>query len=344
MTIEDSQICNNEACLNGGGLYNSFTDTIIDNCLFDSNRMITNDTENYSGGGGIFVYGLFSDYSHETLILNSTIINNTADNTSLFKNCEKNGAYGGGIYAEEASVTVENSTIESNFSGYAGGGAANYSYQDHSYMTISNSVIRLNQTGVYGGGIYSGRNFYNYRTPTSNLTVTDSVITDNTADSNGGGIIAYDSYVILASSTVTSNSAGVKAGGFGLASVHDFSVATVTFNDINSNNADEGAGIYILDQYSNDWLTATIYGNNIHDNAADSNGGGIYIYNQYVSGEAVEPAVYNADGDPWLEFDCPASNTAAVEGNDTTDNNNHYSGNTVNSDPDATGVDIEFEP
>jgi len=298
--------------------------------------LITADTQDQSGGGGIFVTGLFDDFSHETLILNSTITNNTANHTSA--NSEDNGAYGGGLYTKEASVTIENSTVENNTSGYAGGGVANYSKVSDSHMTVKNCVIRSNQTGEEGGGIYSGNytKSYGFQGDKSYLTVTDSLITDNTSNLNGGGIIAYDSHIILENSTITSNNTTERCGGVGLRSFDTTCVATVTFNDILSNEADIGAGIYINDQDS-DWFSGTIYGNNIHDNAADTKGGGIYVYNTNA------PAVFNADGDAWLEFDCPASDTADVEGNNTPANDNDYSGNTVNSDPDANGADIEYE-
>ena len=378
-TITNTEITQNSAS-NGGGGFEGGGGVMVFNSLFSTYDSTYTLNETSESGGGIYLeYMDLGGYQTVADIQRSSINDNTA---------EKSGA---GIYATNCTITIEDSEINKNESNTNGGGIAIGG--EEPTVDISNSYINNNSSGLEGGGIYAysedvggsleidsstiqgnssqngGAIYLSYIV----VSVTNTIVSDNSASFSGGGIGVFgslmDTLFTTYNSTYTSNEASQDGGGI-YASAEEFlspflrttvdiqscfisdniadfngggiclkalnvdTVATLTSNDILSNIAEKGAGIYIKEDQDNNF-TGTIYGNDIKDNAVNSAGGGIYLFNT--------PAVFNADGDAWLEFDCPASDTADVEGNDTPANNNNYSGNTVNASDTATGAHIEFE-
>jgi CSLREA domain-containing protein len=131
-------------------------------------------------------------------------------------------AYGGGIYNEGSALSL-NDVVIANNSAYTGGGGL---YSDGGSVSLTNSTIRNNTTG-FGGGIY-----FSAARPAS-LTLTDSSILDNTAQSTGGGIYNDGSVTTLIRSTVARNSAGFAGGGI-FNSTGSFSDAPNSLTLINS--------------------------------------------------------------------------------------------------------------
>jgi hypothetical protein len=213
----------------------------IDN---DGALMITDSTiSNNSGGtsGGIHSNGSLS-------ITNSTISGNHAVD------------YGGGIYGV---VTLTNSTVTGNTltgSGILNGGGI------YGSGTISNCTISQNSAGSgRGGGIFNAFGL--------TLTITNSLVTGNTAGQNsGGGGIFTGNYgtVSLNNSTVSGNSAGAGGG------ICNSSNQTVTLHltncSITRNHAySEGGAI----SNGGSGATATITSSTISGNSATDFGGGI---------------------------------------------------------------------
>jgi hypothetical protein len=136
-----------------------------------------------SSGGGISVYlhtGGFMYIDH-TLISGNTATNN----------------YGGGLWVissgEPTTLKVLNSTLSSNKTGGAGGGAA---FFNALYTTITNTTIIGNSSGTLGGGIYSKVGI--------NTDVESSTITNNAA-LQGGGVSAYSGTPFTLHNTVVAN-------------------------------------------------------------------------------------------------------------------------------------------
>ena len=159
MTITNSSISNNFANANGGGIYN------LGNLSITNSHISENSTiNNINGFGG----GIYTDNGSLT-ISNSTIFGNTA-------------VKGAGIYRNETITMIINSNITGNSNGLNGSiGGGIYSYSSTPLgFSISGCLIDNNFSTSFGGGIYLSEN--------SRMTLTNSTITGNISNMNGGGI------------------------------------------------------------------------------------------------------------------------------------------------------------
>ena len=175
-TITDCTITGNEAkTLNrrGGGV-SCANAGVISNCT------ITNNTANQGGGIFFSVGGIATD---------CTISENLAVN------------YGGGVSFYYGG-TVSNCDIRANqVTKYYGGGV--YSLGDARIGTVVDCTIANNvNNGAKGGGIYG-----------KSVTVRNCVISNNVADTGGGGIQEQGTYVTLEHCTITGNVTGLGTGG-----------------------------------------------------------------------------------------------------------------------------------
>ena len=206
--------------------------------------------------------------SGNTVTIDSLTIRNGKANT------------GGGIYNDQSTLTVQNSTISGNTATYVGGGI----YNLYGTLTVDDSTISGNTATDDGGGIYIGYS--------GNLTVDGSTIRGNTADGNGGGICNQGHTWTVDDSTIRGNTA--KGSGGGIYSSVNLTVDASTISDntatyngggicvlgtltvqnssvINGNEANAGGGISRHGRGS-----MTIDQSTISDNTAKNNGGGIY--------------------------------------------------------------------
>lgn len=216
VTISNSSVSNNTAAASGGGLNLSGTITI-------RNAEIANNSAGGDGGG-------INDSFATVTLDDSTIAGNTATgagggmkggsitrNTTIRDN--EAGGLGGGISTLSPGVIL-NSTISGNTSGVSGGGISVAGGPAGFYtVTIGNSTISGNVTTGNGGGIAVGGTTIvddpdlSNRFPELDYTsevvtvagdviVTNSTITNNTADSDrdreggGGGISNALSFVL----------------------------------------------------------------------------------------------------------------------------------------------------
>lgn len=264
LTLTNCIVSNNSAG-EGGGIQTSYGLTTI----FDST--ITNNTvsdfigdRDISVGGGISHRG-----SGSTAIENSTISDNTAGSagggvsmgdlssdmgslsivdSTISGNTARSGA---GITSRRAeSATIENTVIENNIADF-GGGVSVASGTDVDAVEINNSIIRNNTAYGDGGGIYAD----------NDLTVRNSTISGNRANSDGGGIKSRYAGVAIYDSVIDSNSAGGNGGG-----IEDVDIIRGTTISNNSADGDGGgiaSGIGVI-------IDSTISGN-----TAGGDGGGI---------------------------------------------------------------------
>jgi hypothetical protein len=204
-TLEGFTI-NHQVGNSGRGIYITHSNISINNCTISSN------TIDFNGGG------ILNSYS-ELTITKSTVSGNATSSSGWW------GGNGGGIY-NSGRLTISGSTISGNTasslvcSGGNGGGIYN-SYDGR--LTISGSTISGNTTsalqictepwqvsghGGHGGGIYNE----------GSLTVSESTISNNTADVNGGGIYNDDSSssLTITGSTISGNSAAYWGEGGGI--------------------------------------------------------------------------------------------------------------------------------
>lgn len=115
---------------------------------------------------------------------------------------------GGGIYLSGGTLMADRLEVL-RCSGYRGGGLYLYSTS----AELNRSIVAGNSvssgTGAQGGGIY-------YRDATSGTTllrIADSILRDNTATDDGGGIEIYDGLVEVIRCTIHDNTSGDDGGG-----------------------------------------------------------------------------------------------------------------------------------
>ncbi len=144
----------------GGAIYNR-------NLLTLSEAIIT-DSRASADGGAIYTAP------------GSTLIVRDGSQIGLGKIGGVNTAdYGGGIYNDDGSVTIFDSTITDNAATFNGGGIYNYRGD---LSVESYSLVQENSAGDYGGGIYN--------VASGVVDVSNSTLVNNTAWA-GGGIYNY---------------------------------------------------------------------------------------------------------------------------------------------------------
>jgi predicted outer membrane repeat protein len=137
---------------------------------------------------------------------------------------------GGGLWGD-GHIVVTDSLITNNHSlvsdlRYGGGGILQPSHPNRSQtLTITNSVISNNTSAGHGGGIHAS----------GQVTIVDSVISGNYAAYQGGGIFGGESSnIALMRSTLDGNTAvGFRSTGAGIYSQGD---VTVKYSTISNNN------------------------------------------------------------------------------------------------------------
>ena len=164
------------------------------------------------GGGGI--------NNHENLTVNKSIISDNAASS------------GGGVSTNNyATTTVNDSTVSNNSSANGGGGVSNYD----STTTINNSTISDNSTEGIGGGISSSSFEF------SSTIVNNSTISGNTAKSVGGGIGEFGINLEVTNSTITDNTAQNNSNFFedNGSGVYSFALTRITSSIIAGNSEND---------------------------------------------------------------------------------------------------------
>ncbi|NEO85355.1 MAG: CHAT domain-containing protein [Spirulina sp. SIO3F2] len=195
------------------------------------------------------------------------VFNISANNATLRNLTIQNGsaAEGAGIAFSNATgtITLENATLQNNTSPTSGGAIDLTVFASSSNsLNLLNSTITSNQAGD-GGGIDA-------RTG-GTVDIRDSIISNNTALSFGGGLFFSNTTVTITNSSITGNSASLNGGGIRVESGGNIPLdnSTVT-NNISANN---GGGISI----SGGGFLALTNASTISGNSANANGGGIHV-------------------------------------------------------------------
>src|SRR5205823_88071 len=130
-----------------------------------------------------------------------------------------------------STVTVSGVAISNGRApdGGEGGGILN-----HGILTLTNSVISDNAAQSAGGGVYSF----------GELAVIDSTISRNTANYSGGGISA-NGFVSVARSTINGNSCTGRGGGLYLLIPPQSIVNRTLINTTISGNTSSGGALYV---------------------------------------------------------------------------------------------------
>jgi CSLREA domain-containing protein len=176
LRLESCTVRDSFTGINGGGLHNTGTLTLVDSVVRD----------NLSNGNSAGIH------NNGTLELTrSRVIGNAVS---------VGGS--GGVFNSNSAVIVD-STIEGNNAGpgNTGGGIGN-----SGMMTIARSTISQNGSGAAGGGIQSGGSG-------GSLALTNVTLSGNVAATTGGGLNISGGTATLNNVTVTLNSATSAGGG-----------------------------------------------------------------------------------------------------------------------------------
>lgn len=138
-----------------------------------------------------------------------------------------------------------------------------YFHSNEGADSVLNGFAIINGNRPNGGGIYCF-----FAAP----TITNCIITDNTASSYGGGINCFSASPKISNCIITGNTAAYNGGG-----IYCFSASPNVTDCVITNNTAGRYGGAVASSYGN--VTNCTIGNNI----ADSNGGGLYNCNCSIS-------------------------------------------------------------
>lgn len=172
VAIRHCSLTNNEAVFIGGGLYNSFSGALFDDCLFAGNTS--------PSAGGVY------NGNATPVFTRSVIRNNTAGD-------------GAGMYNENSAPSIAESLFDANAASNNGGGMSNY----FSLPLVRRSTFTGN-TAANGAGMYN--------TSGSSHTLIHCWLKGNTASNGGGAITNESSVTKLINCVVSGNLASVTGG------------------------------------------------------------------------------------------------------------------------------------
>lgn len=241
-------------------------------------------------GGGI--------YNEGTLLLDAVALSGN-----------RSGGWGGGaIFNSYAPLTVQNSSLISNFTTGSGGAIRSQS----SSVYVQGSTIAVNVADGNGGGMH-GSGMYDY------ANITNSVITDNEAGQNGGGLNSHtlrmsgttvarnhaldgagifsEVEAIVVNSTIAQNQAAWGGHGAGIravsAKIHS---STIAYNRLDP-AAGAGGGIYVAGSTPAELRNSLVARNSGF--GSDDCAGSISSYGQNFFGTTAYCTITNQSGGAW---------------------------------------------
>jgi hypothetical protein len=249
------KINRNTAVYDGGGVNNSFYSTFaMTSGEICGNEVITVGMDVPRGGGGVMNYGMFT--------MTGGMIGGTESDRA---NSANNG---GGVYnAEGGRFTLSGDAMISGNTATAtlsyGGGV----YNDYATFTMNGGRISSNTATSYGGGVA------NYA---STFTMNEGEISGNTATSYGGGVFNYsNSAFTMNNGEISGNKAtGTTSYGGGVANYS--STFTMNNGEISGNKASLGGGVHNINNGTIEVKSGKIAGNTATGTDTKGSGGGIY--------------------------------------------------------------------
>jgi hypothetical protein len=197
--------------------------------------------------------------THGTVTGNGGGVLNAGTLTVNDSTLESNSSwYGGGVYNDGGTLTVLDSALTANTGGGEGGGI----YSSSGTVTVLESTLSANYARDFGGGILNA----------GSLTVSHSTLSANFVANYDGGGISNGGTLTVSHSTLSANSAahdlGVGIGGGGGGIYNGGGTATVSDSTLSANSADDGGAILA-------WETVTVSNCTLSFNSAGRGGGAI---------------------------------------------------------------------
>lgn len=275
--LDGSVLRNNNAYLEGGGVYINRNESYPNTLNMDGNAQITGCYSRTSGGGIMLAVGNAQDSFHiggESLIQNNQ------------------GANGGGIFCRSYQESVPSVLsfgsrvqITGNqadnfgggiyFSGFRSGG------NTASVLELSGSVQVSGNHAVHGAGIY----FYAAGTGDRLVISENASLSHNTASQNGGGCHLQSNNVPIDvsvnSASIIGNTAGTGGGIYLLTdsgAAINLSGCTITGNQAINGASGSGGGIWIKNQSLDTGVSVALTDIALENNQASAHAGGMALY------------------------------------------------------------------
>jgi hypothetical protein len=213
---------------------------------------------------------------------------------TILENC-KSTNNGGAIWTE-SFLAADNLTVKNSIAVDAGGAI----YSELNTLELTSSGLEGNKANI-GGAIKAGLS------GSGKLTITNSTISGNTAQKNGGAI-QLNAPATITNSTFNSNSV-VSSGGFGGAISVSGIDLTVQGGAINANAAAKGGGIYVETGGKSILKNVTL-----DANIASIAGGALYLTGQYTyqTGATITSSILTNNVAPTAKGGAVATDYTAV--------------------------------
>ncbi|MFI4853913.1 MAG: choice-of-anchor Q domain-containing protein [Phycisphaerales bacterium JB065] len=170
------------------------------------------------------------------------------------------GNRGGGIYIDNANVTVRDSVITGNLATI--GGAI---YSNASNLTVESTIIEANEAASSGGGLYLNQ---------SDFSASDTVFASNVSDNRGGAAFLIGGSSSIGNCEFIGNTALDRGGAINSTTDHQLLVFNSTFHSNavgNANTEGRGGAIYHIS------TTDAVINNSLFiENSATAYGGALY--------------------------------------------------------------------
>lgn len=289
VTFTDCTITGNEAARNGGGIYAKGGSTVTVNGGSISGNSAAGTPWGTSGGGGIYAEGGSTVNLNDTTIADNHVTGNygsgggvrvnngtlSADHVKILENTTNSN--GGGISVKDSVLTVTDSEIRNNVAGGSNGGGVEIigSTTDNKEHTITNTEITDNSAEERGGGVYVEQ---------ASITIKDSTLDNNhakhtdgsQASSEGGGLSVRGGKDVTLDNTKVTNNSAKDGGGIWVRDDVDTNVTIKNNCKITGNKSVYAGGGVMVRQDFNKKIGISIENSTIENNSA-ANGGGIYL-------------------------------------------------------------------
>jgi hypothetical protein len=282
LIVVDSTISNNQSGGLGGGVNVSATATVSITGTTITGNTATSTTAGTSGGAVAFA-------GAGVMTINNSTVSNNLSTTSF----ATGNAFSGGVHITGGTTTITGTTITGNTARVtAGTGAALVGgvYNQQATVNITDSNI-TNNSAV--NTVTPATSFHAAvrtlaGTIAATTTITNCIISGNTAGGDGGGVVNIPSSTLnsttnIINSNIFSNTSTAGAGGGvlnsnGSATATAVGAVNITNSTIRNNTAVFGAGI--MNQISATagvgMATITLTRSTVNGNTATGNGGGAY--------------------------------------------------------------------
>lgn len=275
--LDGSVIRNNNAYLEGGGIYLNRNESYPNTLSMSGNALITGCCSRTNGGGIMLAVGNTQDSFHIS---------------GLSQIDANQGANGGGIYCRSYIQDVpcvlsisDQVHITNNQATSSGGGIWFSGFRDESTapsaLTLTGNVLVSGNLAANGAGIY-----FSASNTDDRLAITESTsIIKNTASQNGGGCNMQANKVpanfSVDNASISDNTAGTGGGIYLLtdSGAHvNFFKSKLTGNQAINDTSGSGGGIWIHNQSKDSGVVATLTDIILENNQASAHAGGMALY------------------------------------------------------------------